>query len=204
MQELAKCCEAIAGTAKKLLKTAIVADYLKSRPTDEAAVAATFLSGRSFPSGEETTLQVGGRALSRIVADLSGKDESDLTAAYRRHGDLGSVAGELLPQRSGQGLGVLEVERTFRQIAAARGPAAKAPIIRGLLSRATPLEAKYVIKIMTGDLRIGLKESLVEEAIAKAYGATLAKVQRANMLLGDIGESVRLAARGALARAQMR
>jgi DNA ligase-1 len=204
MQELAKSCEAIAGTAKKLLKTAIVADYLKSRPTDEAAVAATFLSGRSFPSWEETTLQVGGRALSRIVADLSGKDESDLTAAYRRHGDLGSVAGELLPQRSGQGLGVLEVERTFRQIAAARGPAAKAPIIRGLISRATPLEAKYVIKIMTGDLRIGLKESLVEEAIAKAYGATLIEVQRANMLLGDIGESVRLASRGALARAQMR
>jgi DNA ligase-1 len=204
MQELAKCCEAIAGTAKKLLKTAIVADYLKSRPTDEAAVAATFLSGRSFPSWEETTLQVGGRALSRIVADLSGKDESDLTAAYRRHGDLGSVAGELLPQRSGQGLGVLEVERTFRQIAGARGPAAKAPIIRGLISRATPLEAKYVIKIMTGDLRIGLKESLVEEAIAKAYGATLIEVQRANMLLGDIGESVRLASRGALARAQMR
>ena len=204
MQELAKCCEAIAGTAKKLLKTAIVADYLKSRPTDEAAVAATFLSGRSFPSWEETTLQVGGRALSRIVADLSGKDESDLTAAYRRHGDLGSVAGELLPQRSGQGLGVLEVESTFRQIAAARGPAAKAPIIRGLISRATPFEAKYVIKIMTGDLRIGLKESLVEEAIAKAYGATLIEVQRANMLLGDIGESVRLASRGALARAQMR
>ncbi len=204
MQELAKCCEAIAGTAKKLLKTAIVADYLKSRPTDEAAVAATFLSGRSFPSWEETTLQVGGRALSRIVADLSGKDESDLTAAYRRHGDLGSVAGELLPQRSGQGLGVLEVDRTFRQIAGARGPAAKAPIIRGLISRATPLEAKYVIKIMTGDLRIGLKESLVEEAIAKAYGATLIEVQRANMLLGDIGESVRLASRGALARAQMR
>lgn len=204
MQELAKSCEAIAGTAKKLLKTAIVADYLKSRPTDEAAVAATFLSGRSFPSWEETTLQVGGRALSRIVADLSGKDESDLTAAYRRHGDLGSVAGELLPQRSGQGLGVLEVERTFRQIAAARGPAAKAPIIRGLISRATPLEAKYVIKIMTGELRIGLKESLVEEAIAKAYGATLIEVQRANMLLGDIGESVRLASRGALARAQMR
>ena len=204
MQELAKSCEAIAGTAKKLLKTAIVADYLKSRPTDEAAVAATFLSGRSFPSWEETTLQVGGRALSRIVADLSGKDESDLTAAYRRHGDLGSVAGELLPQRSGQGLGVLEVERTFRQIAGARGPAAKAPIIRGLISRATPLEAKYVIKIMTGDLRIGLKESLVEEAIAKAYGATLIEVQRANMLLGDIGESVQLASRGALARAQMR
>jgi DNA ligase-1 len=57
---------------------------------------------------------------------------------------------------------------------------------------------------MTGDLRIGLKESLVEEAIARAYGGTLAEVQRANMLVGDIGETVRLAALGALGEAKMR
>ena len=91
---------------------------------------------------------------------------------------------------------MLEVEHLFRQIAATRGPAAKAALVRDLISRATPLEAKYIIKIMTGDLRIGLKESLVEEAIARAYGATLPQVQRANMLLGDIGETVRLAAEG--------
>ena len=53
-----------------------------------------------------------------------------------------------------------------------------------------------LVKIMTGDLRIGLKESLVEEAVAKAYGAALAEVQRANMLLGDIGRTLRLAADG--------
>jgi len=57
---------------------------------------------------------------------------------------------------------------------------------------------------MTGDLRIGLKESLVEEAIAKAYGATLGQVQRANMLLGDIGGALRLAGEGRLAEAEMR
>src|SRR5208283_5678581 len=100
---------AITATTKKLQKTAIVADYLKSRSTDEAAVSAVFLSGRPFPAWEETTLQLGGRPLWQIVAQLSGKNEADLTAAYRRHGDLGSVAGDLLPARSGQGLGVLEV-----------------------------------------------------------------------------------------------
>jgi DNA ligase 1 len=204
MQRLATACEAIAGTTKKLLKTGIVADYLKSRPTNEAAVSAVFLSGRAFPAWEETTLQVGGRAIWRIVAELAGKDESALTEAYRRLGDLGAVAGEVLPERAGQGLGVSEVEATFRQIAAARGPTAKAAIVRDLISRATPLEAKYIIKIMTGDLRIGLKESLVEDVIARAYGATLAEVQRANMLLGDIGETVRLASQGALSQAQMR
>ncbi len=204
MRRLAIACEAIAGTTKKLLKTGIVADYLKSRSIEEAGVSAIFLSGRAFPTWEETTLQVGGRALWRIVADLAGKDEGELTGSYRRHGDLGAVAGEVLPERAGQGVGVLEVEATFRQIAGARGAAAKAAIVRDLLSRVTPLEAKSIVKIMTGDLRIGLKESLVEEAIARAYGGTLAEVQRANMLLGDIGETVRLASRGALAEAQMR
>ena len=204
MRQLATVCEAIAGTTKKLLKTGIVADYLKSRTTDEAAISAIFLSGRAFPAWEETTLQVGGRSLWRIVAELTGKDESELTESYRRHGDLGAVAGDVLAEHPGQGLSVLEVEATFRQIAAARGPVAKAAIVRDLIARATPLEAKYIVKIMTGDLRIGLKESLVEDAIARAYGTTLAEVQRANMLLGDIGETVRLAAQGALSQAQMR
>jgi DNA ligase 1 len=204
MQRLATACEAIAATTKKLLKVGIVADYLKSRTTDEAAVSAIFLSGRAFPVWEETTLQMGGRSLWRIVAELSGKNEGELTAAYRRHGDLGSVACEVLPEREGQGLNVSEVESTFRRMAEARGADAKTIIGRDLLTHATPLEAKYIIKIMTGDLRIGLKESLVEEAIARAYGGTLAEVQRANMLLGDIGEAVRLASEGQLAEANMR
>jgi DNA ligase 1 len=208
MHQLANCCEAIAATTKKLQKTSIVADYLKSRTIDEAAVSAVFLSGRAFPAWEETTLQIGGRTLWQIVAELSGKKEADLTAAYRRLGDLGAVAGDLLPARDGKGPNVLEVEAAFRQIAAARGPAAKTALLRDLLLRATPLEAKYIVKIMTGDLRIGLKESLVEEAIAKAYATThattLIDVQRANMLLGDIGQTVRLAAEGRLAEAKMR
>jgi DNA ligase-1 len=204
MQRLATACEALAATAKKLLKTGIVAEYLNSRRADEATVSAIFLSGRPFPAWEETALQVGGRALWQVVADLAGRNESELTAAYRRLGDLGAVAGEVLPQRAGQGLNVLEVAAVFRQIAAARGPAPKAALIKDLLTRSTPLEAKYVVKIITGDLRIGLKESLVEEAIARAYGAVVSDVQRANMLLGDIGETVRLASEGKLAEAHMR
>ncbi|MGA9980178.1 MAG: ATP-dependent DNA ligase [Candidatus Sulfotelmatobacter sp.] len=212
MRKFAETAEAIAATTKKLQKTALVAEYLRSRTIDEAAASAIFLSGRPFPAWEETTLQFGGRLLWRVVAELSGQTESALTASYRKHGDLGAVAGEILPERSGQGLRILEVAHIFRQIAAARGPAAKTALVRDLLARATPLEAIYVVKIMTGDLRIGLKESLVEEAIAKAYveaptgesSTALKDVQRANMLLGDIGETVRLATLGKLADAKMR
>src|SRR5271170_1635477 len=107
MHRLATACEAIAGTTKKLQKTAIVADYLKSRTADEAAISAVFLSGRAFPLWEETTLQVGGSLLWRVVAELSGMDEAALTATYRKYGDLGSVAGEVLAQGSEQGLNAL-------------------------------------------------------------------------------------------------
>jgi len=204
MEQFAKTCEAIAATTKKLVKTTIVAEYLKSRPLEEAATSAVFLSGKPFPAWEEATLQVGGRSLWQIVADLAGQEENSLSAAYRQHGDLGAVAGVVLPARPAGELSIVHVEAAFRQIARARGAAIKNSLTRDLLSRASPLEAKYIIKIMTGDLRIGLKESLVEEAIAKAYDSTLPEVQRANMLLGDIGETVRFAADHKLAEARMR
>jgi DNA ligase 1 len=237
MRKFAETCEAIAGTTKKLLKVGMVAEYFKSRPVEEASVSAVFLSGETFPAWEETTLQVGGRLLWQVVAELSGRSDAELTAAYRKLGDLGAVAREVLGERGGDvqkcepsaaqfgqagaplptrnlpdapvaatpdELSLIEAEACFRRIASARGPAAKAALVHELLSRAAPLEAKYLVKIMTGDLRIGLKESLVEEAIARAYGGTLAEVQRANMLVGDIGETLRLAARGALGVAHMR
>jgi DNA ligase-1 len=219
MRKFAETADRIAATTKKLEKTSLLADYLKSLPSDEAAIAAIFFSGRPFPMWEETTLQVGGSLLWRLVQELSGKTEEELTAAYRRYGDLGAVAGAVLPDNNGPCGGgrprpPSKVQQIFRQIAAARGPAAKGALVRELLQNVTPLEAKYIVKIMTGDLRIGLKESLVEEAIAKAYGAApaggkpkkneLKDVQRANMLLGDIGETLRLAADNRLGEAKMR
>src|SRR6202140_447360 len=214
MLPFARTCDAIAATTKKLEKTALVAAYLRSSlqsslqssPLSEAATAAIFLSGRPFPAYEEATLQVGGALLWRVIGELSGKSENELTQIYRRHGDAGSVAAEALPERaeSGLALTLTEVQRVFYEIAAARGPAAKAFLLRQLLERATPLEAKYIVKIISGDLRIGLKESLVEEAIARAFEAPLGEVKRANMLLGDIGETLRLASAGKLAEARLR
>jgi DNA ligase-1 len=230
MRKFAEACDRIAGTTRKLEKTAIVADYLRSIPLEEASIAAIFLCGKAFPTWEETTLQVGGRLLWQAIEGLSGKSAQDLTAAYRKHGDLGAVAAEVLrgPDRVGKGavagpgqaelgserdyenstvnngLNLQDVQSVFRKIAAAHGPGSKTILVRELLSQVTPREAKYIVKIVTGDLRIGLKESLVEEAIAKAYGCKPYEVQRANMLLGDIGETLRFAAEGKLNQAKMR
>lgn len=214
MRTFAETAEKIAATTKKLEKTAQLAEYLKSAPVNEAAVAAVFFSGRPFPAWEETTLQVGGTLLWRTVQEVSGKNEQELMAAYRKLGDLGAVAGAVLPNKNERGNEKHEwgdvrprpssIQQIFREIAGVRGPAAKGTLVHKLLSEVSPLEAKYIVKIMTGDLRIGLKESLVEEAIAKAFGETLKDVQRANMLLGDIGGTLRLAAENRLGDAKMR
>jgi DNA ligase 1 len=212
MLHFAQTCDAVAATTKKLEKTALVAAYLRSllrmtlrtMPLSEAGTAAIFLSGRPFPAYEEMTLQVGGTLLWRVITELSGKSDHELTEIYRRHGDAGSVAAEALPERPASGLSLTEVQRTFLEIATARGPAAKAALLRQLVERATPLEAKYIVKIISGDLRIGLKESLVEETIARAFEAPPEQVKRANMLLGDLGETLRLASAGKLADARLR
>jgi DNA ligase-1 len=206
MFRLAQVAEAIAATTKKTEKVRLLADYFQSRTVDEASASAIFLSGRAFPAHEETTLQVGGTMLWSLLHEIAHKSDDEMTQAYRKHGDLGSAAYDLLldvaPQQGC--VNVVDVAREFRRVAESRGPATKASFVRLLLGKLTPLEAKYVIKIMSGDLRIGLRESLVEEGIAKAYGDPVVDVQRANMLLGDIGETLRLAADRRLGDARMR
>ncbi len=204
MQKFAETCDAIAGTTKKLEKIALVATYLQSLPTDDAAIAALFFSGRTFPAYQEATLQVGGSLLWKAIAELSGKSEHELTEIYRKYGDAGSVAAEALPDRPAHSLSLEEVRKVFIEIAAARGPAAKADLLRQLLQRAARIEAKYIVKIISGDLRIGLKESLVEDAVARAFDVPLDQVKRANMLLGDIGETLRHASEGKLEDAKLR
>jgi DNA ligase-1 len=216
MQSLAATCEAVAATTKKTEKVRLVAEYFRSRSTSEAAQAAIFLSGRAFPAWDERTLQIGGALLWRAVAEVSGKGEVALTAAYRRHGDLGSAAHEILTnqvQTKPQpphglpipgSLSIAELASIFEELARKSTTAHKLTLVEELLRRATPLEAKYLVKIISGDLRIGLRESLVEEAIAKAFDEPPAEVQRANMMLGDIGETLRLAAEHNLHVARMR
>src|ERR1035438_1334840 len=210
MLQFAKTAEAIGATSKKLEKTALVAAYfqtlLQTGTLKEAAIAAVFFTGRPFPAYEQMTLQVGGSLLWRLIGDLSGKSEAELSEIYRRHGDFGSVAAEALraSPEAESGVSLSEVQHAFFEIASARGPSPKAARLRRLLQRATPLEAKYIVKIISGDLRIGLKESLVEEAIARAFGTPLDQVKRANMLLGDVGATLCLAASETLHEARLR
>src|SRR5215468_6747297 len=115
MQFFSITADAVAATTKKTEKVRLVADYFLSRPVEEAAQAAIFFSGRTFPAWEERTLQVGGTLLWRALGEVSGKSEIALTAAYRRHGDLGAAAEQVLERTApaSSSLSVAEVAGFF-------------------------------------------------------------------------------------------
>ncbi len=205
MRTFVQTADGVSATTKKLEKLRLISEFLKSLSATDAAVAARFLSAHAFAGYDERTLGVGGAHLARAIAEAAGKDGQSLGAAYRKHGDLGDMAEDLLRITNGDGdLSLAEVALLFETLATARGRGQKAKLLAQAFSRASAGDVKYIVKIMTGDLRIGSKESLVEEAISTAFERPLADVRRANMMTGDIGETLTLAAEGNLSRAVVR
>ena len=200
-------CERLAGTTKKLEKRAWMAEYLRELPVDNAALAALWLSGAPFSETDRRQLSVGGASLWRVVKELTTASDAAMHEAYRRHGDMGAAAFDLLAAKGRAKTATLTIEDVaegFSLLAAAKGTAPRQQLLHDLLGRATPLEAKYLIKLMLSDMRIGVKQAQVEEAIAVAMERDLIAVRRAVMLLGDLGEVVRLAAADRLDQARMR
>jgi DNA ligase-1 len=207
MRRFAETCDVVGATSKKTLKVELVSELLRALSVEDSTIAAIFLTGRAFPSREERVLGVGGSQLARVVAELASAEQSDLGKTYREHGDLGDMATDLLRNSrniAGGEVSLQQVEQVFEQLAQTRTAAQKTDLVRSLFEKMSPSEVKYTIKIITGDLRIGLKESLVEEAIAKAFGRPLEAVRRANMLTGDIAETLRSAAADVLGSVRLR
>ena len=204
--QFAELCEALTATSKRLEKRALMASYLKALQVDDAALAALYLAGQSFAETDRRVLNAGSSLLTTALAQLSGADQQAMHAVYRRHGDLGAAAYDLLVHKktAQPPLTLGQVEESFADIAAAKGPSAKLRFLLELLNKASSLEAKYLIKLSAGDMRTGVKQSLIEEAIAAAWNAELAAVRRALMLNGSLPEVVRLAAAVRLEEAQMR
>jgi len=205
MRSFTQVADAVGATTKKLEKLRLISEFLKSLSTTDASLAAQFLSAQVFPKHDERTLGTGGSSLSRVIAGAAGKAGESLGTAYRKHGDLGAMAEELLrTSHRDRDLPLADVAQLFEDLAAARGQMQKAELLAKAFHRASAGDVKYIVKIITGDLRIGSKESLVEEAIAKAFGQPLADIRRTNMMTGDIGKTLKLAAEDRLAHAVLR
>jgi DNA ligase-1 len=207
LQAFAECAEAVAATTKKLEKAAILGDYLKTLSDADLLRAARYFAGHQFALNDARTTNVGGSIISAALSEATGFSPEDLYPRYVRLGDPGELAEEIVKEarQSFQATVTLaETESLITRLSETRGIKNKTALLTAVLFRATPLEAKYLVKLLAGDLRIGLREGLVEDAIARVFGQPLADVAYANMLLGDIGETAVRARREDLRDVNMR
>jgi DNA ligase-1 len=201
--------ERVAGTTRTSEKTSLLARYLAPLPASELRAAATFLAGRPFAESDQRSAGLGWATIAAAVSRVAGVPAGALGEAYDRSSDLGQAVADVLAWRSdvpnpGCSPCLPEVEEAFAAIEAAPGPAAKGAVFAALLERCDALTAKYVAKILTGELRIGLREGLLEAAIAEAFERPQAAVGMALMLTGDTGETAVLAKEGRLDEARLR
>jgi DNA ligase-1 len=192
--------DAVRATTKKLEKNRLLGAYLAQLEDDDLQTAARLFAGAPFPRKDERVLSVGWSALSDVLLERSEKDGDDMAASYQRHADLGDVAHELIGDspHEGDSLTLFDVSAAFDGIAAVRGTNNKRELVRALIRRADAGEARYIVKIVSGETRIGLREGLLVDAIAKAFDRDRDAVARANMLTGDIGEAALRAKHGTL------
>jgi DNA ligase-1 len=193
LQRFGEVAEAIAATTKKLEKAALLGGYFAELNDADLARAARYFAGYQFALSDSRTTNVGGSIISSALSEATGFSIEDLLPRYVRLGDGGEVAYDAVReakrdyQPSAFTLG--ETEVLIARLSETRGTKNKTGLLANALQRATPLEAKYLVKLLVSDLRIGLKEGLVEDAIARAFDQPLPDVAQANMLLGDVGET---------------
>ena len=208
MRRWSEVAERVAATTRTSEKTAVLAEYLAGLTPAELPIAVVFLTGRPFAEADQRAAGLGWSAIATTVTDLARVPRSALGEAYDQSSDLGKAVEDVLtlaghdpdPTESPT---LPEVAAAYAAIEAASGPAAKSGIFRELLARADPLTAKYLVKVLSGELRIGLREGLVEAAIAKAFDRPLDAVKWAGMLTGDIGRMAELARDDRLADASL-
>ena len=150
-------------------------------PQIALAIAARFFSGVVFPRHDARTTQVGGSILWTALGSLTGLPDEALAEAYGRHGDAGDMVGDVLASHSPSVHSLAWVEGRFAALARASGSTARREIVRDVLATLGANEARYFAKLLGGELRIGLKEAQVEEAVAKAFGRPIADVRRVNL-----------------------
>jgi len=197
--EFARAGAAVGATSATLEKTRILGAYFRTLDEDDLRRAAVYMSGRAFPPSSRRTLGLGWSTLSKVVSSVSRRGEDELGAIFRKHSDLGDWAGEALDgSTQPEAVTLAGVEAALESIRAARGNAKAAPL-EAVVRRMDAESARFFIKIISGEMRIGLSEGLVEAAIAEAFDVPITQVKRVHLITGDIGETAVRCKRGEFA-----
>ena len=196
MIEFAKAGAAVGRTPATLEKTHTLGAYFRTLDEDDLRRAAVYMSGRAFPPSQRRTLGLGWSTLSKVISSVSRQNDEDLDRIYRKHSDIGDWAGEAVDGATEPApVTLADVESTLEAIRSARGNAKAAPL-EAMVRRMDAESARFFIKIISGEMRIGLSEGLVEAAIAQAFDVPITQVKRVHLVTGDIGETAVRCKRG--------
>ncbi len=209
---LVESCESIRSTTSKNKKVDLIVQYISGLDDDSLPIAVLFLSGKIFPKGSIYNLNVGFRTILQSLLEISRLDQTDVMRLHLEHGDMGTIAEYAISNKKivtlFNSVETLEEKPTlkeiydqFKKIANLRGSRSnndKKNILKGLLLRCSPLEAKYLVKIISNEMRIGSYEGLIEIAIAKAFEKNVESIREAMLMSGDIANVALLSKRDEL------
>ena len=197
----------VAGLSGRHDKADRLAALFERLDDADLARAARWAAGRVFSLSDQRTVSVGFSALRSATAGATGAEPDDLQASLVRLGDPGDVAAEalraLVPPVEPT-LTLAGAEDFFAEVAGTRGSKARTALITEMLGRVTAEEARFLVKLLAGELRIGMGEGGVQSALSRLYERPLKAVRRATMLTGDVGEAAVLARHNRLAEATLR
>ncbi len=198
LASLAELSDRLEGTKSRLHLLRLVGDFLRELPAADRPVAARLLVGQPFPEGDPRRLDVSGATLWRAVCEVAAPAAPE--ALWSQVSDFGQAVDRLLAEAGrgpgAPGLGLQEVARTFEAMAAQHGRGARRErerLLARMLARASPSEGKFLAKCVLGDMRHGVNQGMLLEAIARAAGVAPEAIRRAAMVLGDVGEVAHLA-----------
>jgi DNA ligase-1 len=197
-------CERIRATTSKNMKVNLLSEYLSSLNDESLPIAVLFLSNRIFPLGSKFTMNIGSSTIMQTLSEISILDQNQILQIYLQYGDMGALSEYAVSKKhtvslfQQQVLTLSSIYDQFKKIADTIGYGSdkdKKNILKGLFLNSPPHEAKYLTKIIIGEMRIGLTEGLVEIAVSKAFNEKLRNVRDALLVSGDISQVALLAKR---------
>ncbi len=210
--EFSLCCEQLEGISGRLEMIDVISRVLPGLSPEELPVFVRFIMGRIFPDWSSQKLGIGPNLLYEAAGYVAGVKKDTVIDTINRTGDVGTAVEELLSMKSQttffhEDLDIVYVYHELFSISAQEGKKSqreKLLAVRKLLGNAHPLEGRYLARIMLEELRIGVGEGSVREAIAKAFAVDSALVEHAAQAINDLGEVARLAKTGPAALAEVK
>ncbi len=199
--------ESLAAASGRLRKIALLADWFRQPgPPEDLATAVRFLAGRPAATREQLkAIGTGWAVIRHALREATGISAVRFREISRAQADAGRTAFLVLDNRTVPRAWTLaEIQDLFDRLRLARGASAKSAILTEAFRSLSAMSGQYVVKILTGDTRLGLKEGLLEEAIAGAFGHPADLVREAHMLSGDLGETALRARDGTVSGMAMR